>query len=107
MWRRRVPSAGWRLVRREKRGKVDCRVRPLQHSSTVTQRHCVEYLCVEYLQDFHCANVERSPKFLESAIKKEKITGKNCVEDVEAVSRFVEAVKTVKLCRAAVELSIL
>ena len=70
----------------------------------------MEYLCVEYLQDFCCANVERSPKFLESAIRKEKTTGeigKNCVKDVEAVSRFVEAVKTVELCRAAVELSIL
>ena len=44
------------------------------------------------------------------AIRKEKTTGeigKNCVKDVEAVSRFVEAVKTVELCRAAVELSIL
>ena len=70
-------AAGWRLVRREKWGKVDCRVRPLQHSSTVTQRHCVEYLCVEYLQDFRCANVERIPKFLESAIRKEKTTGEN------------------------------
>ena len=69
----------------------------------------MEYLCVEYLQDFRCANVERSPKFLESAIRKEKHgeIGKNCVKDVEAVSRFVEAVKTVELCRAAVELSIL
>ena len=60
----------------------------------------MEYLCVEYLQDFCCANVERSPKFLESAIRKEKTTGeigKNCVKDVEAVSRFV---KTVELCRA-------
>ena len=77
----------------------------MQHSSTVTQRHCVEYVCV----DFRCANVERSPKFLESAIRKEKHgeIGKNCVKDVEAVSRFVEAVKTVELCRAAVELSIL
>ena len=39
--------------------------------------------------------------------KNTETLGGNCVKDVEAVSRFVEAVKTVELCRAAVELSIL
>ena len=93
-----------------------------------------KYLFVEYLKPYNLSlrqYVERRLNFLESAIirktysyflnvgphhsishthhieRNTETLGGNCVKDVEAVSRFVEAVKTVELCRAAVELSIL